>query len=93
MSYSVGQRRQEMAVRVALGVQRSRVIGLVVRQDMSVAALGLAAGLLGAFGLTRFVSSFLYDVKPTDIQTGSYAGRGSQLESIYEIGSNLTIKA
>ena len=69
MSYSVGQRTQEMAVRVALGAQRSRVIGLVVGQGMSVAALGLVAGVLGALGLTRFLSSFLFDVKPTDIGT------------------------
>ncbi len=65
MSYSVGQRRQEMAVRVAIGAQRSSVIWLVVRQGMSVAAFGLAGGILGAIGLTRFLSSFLYDVKPT----------------------------
>jgi putative ABC transport system permease protein len=69
MSYSVGQRTQEMAVRVALGAQPSRVIGLVVGQGMSVAALGLAAGVLGALGLTRFLSSFLYEVRPTDIGT------------------------
>jgi predicted permease len=69
MSYSVGQRTQEMAVRVALGAPRSRVVGLVVGQGMSVAALGLAVGVLGALGLTRFLSSFLYDVKPTDIAT------------------------
>jgi predicted permease len=69
MSYSVGQRTQEMAVRVALGAQRSRVIVLIVGQGMSVAALGLAVGVLGALGLTRFLSSFLYGVKPTDIPT------------------------
>jgi ABC-type antimicrobial peptide transport system permease subunit len=69
MSYSVEQRTQEMAVRIALGAQRSRVIGLVVGQGMSIAALGLAAGVLGALGLTRFLSSFLYEVKPTDIVT------------------------
>jgi putative ABC transport system permease protein len=69
MSYSVEQRTQEIAVRVALGAQRSRVIGLVVGQGMSIAALGLAAGVLGALGLTRFPSSVLYEVKPTDIGT------------------------
>jgi predicted permease len=69
MSYSVGQRTQEMAVRVALGAQRSRVIGLVVGQGMSVAALGLAAGVLGALVLTRFLSGFLFEVKPTDTVT------------------------
>jgi predicted permease len=69
MSYSVGQRRREMAVRVALGANRSSVIWLVVRQGMSVAAFGLVGGILGALGLTRFLSGFLYDVKPTDIIT------------------------
>jgi putative ABC transport system permease protein len=69
MSYSVGQRRREMAVRVAIGAQRSSVIWLVVRQGMSVAAFGLAGGILGALGLTRFLANFLYDVKPTDIIT------------------------
>jgi putative ABC transport system permease protein len=58
-----------MAVRVAIGAQRSSVIWMVVRQGMSVAAFGLAAGILDALGLTRFLSSFIYDVKPTDIIT------------------------
>jgi putative ABC transport system permease protein len=62
MSFSVSQRTQEMAVRIAIGAQRSSVIWLVVRQGMSVAAIGLAGGILGALGLTRFLSSFLYDV-------------------------------
>jgi putative ABC transport system permease protein len=66
MSYSVNQRTQELALRVAMGAQRSSVIGLVVRQGMSITALGLVAGILGALGLTRFLSSFLYDMKPTD---------------------------
>lgn len=69
MSYSVGQRTHEMAVRVAMGARRSSVIGVVVRQGMSLAALGLGTGVLGALGLTRFLAGFLYDVKPTDAGT------------------------
>jgi putative ABC transport system permease protein len=66
ISYRVSQRTREIGVRVALGAQRSDVIGIVVRQGMTLAAIGIAAGLLGAFGVTRVVSSLLIGVSPTD---------------------------
>lgn len=69
MSCSVSQRAQELAVRIALGAQRGNVISLVVGQGMCIAALGLTSGIVGALGLTRFLSSFLYSVKPTDLFT------------------------
>jgi putative ABC transport system permease protein len=66
ISYGVSQRTQEIGVRVALGAQRRDVIGLVVRQGMTLAAIGILVGLIGAFGVTRVVRSLLIGVSPTD---------------------------
>ena len=69
LSYSVSQRTREIGVRVALGAERRDVLGLVARQGFRLTVFGVAIGLLGAFGLTRFLSNLLYDVKPTDALT------------------------
>ena len=66
MSYAVSQRTHEIGVRMALGASREDVVGSVVRQGMLVASLGILAGGLAALGLTRLMSSLLYDVKPND---------------------------
>ncbi|HWS54266.1 MAG TPA: ABC transporter permease [Pyrinomonadaceae bacterium] len=72
ISYSVTQRTHELGVRIALGAQRSDVLRLVVGQGLALAAIGLATGLAGAFGLTRLMRSLLYEVSTTDPLT--YAG-------------------
>ena len=69
MSYSVAQRTREMGIRMALGAVRSRVLLLVVRQGMALAGAGVVIGLLGAFGLTRLLSSQLFAVRATDPST------------------------
>jgi putative ABC transport system permease protein len=66
LSFSVSQRTQEMGVRIALGAKRSDVLKLVVRQGLMLAAIGVALGLLGAFGITRVIQSLLYNVSTTD---------------------------
>jgi ABC-type antimicrobial peptide transport system permease subunit len=53
-------------VRVALGAQTADVLGLVIRQGMLLAALGIALGLVGAAGVTRVMGSLLFGVGATD---------------------------
>jgi ABC-type antimicrobial peptide transport system permease subunit len=68
-SYLVTQRTREVGVRLALGAQPSQVVGLVVRQGMTVAAIGLVGGLVGALIAGRFMTGLLYDVSPHDFAT------------------------
>jgi putative ABC transport system permease protein len=69
MSYSVNQRIHEIGVRAALGAKPRDVLLLITSQAMTVATIGLAIGLVGALGLTHFLTSFLYGVRPTDFGT------------------------
>ncbi|MGB6132960.1 MAG: ABC transporter permease [Acidobacteriaceae bacterium] len=66
MAYSVQQRTQEMGIRMALGADRSRIRNLVVWHGMRLALIGVVIGIGAAFGLTRFIASFLYGVKSWD---------------------------
>ncbi len=64
MAYSVEQRTQEMGIRMALGADRSTIRKLVVWHGMRLVLVGLVVGIAAAFGLTRFMASFLFGVKP-----------------------------
>jgi ABC-type antimicrobial peptide transport system permease subunit len=66
MAYSVEQRTQEMGIRMALGADRGTIRKLVVWHGMRLALIGVALGIAAAFGLTRFLASFLYGVKSVD---------------------------
>ena len=66
LAYSVSQRRQEIGVRVALGAARRDVLRLVVGQGVTLAAIGIGVGIVGAFGATSLIASLLYNVTSSD---------------------------
>ncbi len=69
MAYVVGQRLNEIGLRMALGASSGDVLRLVLGQAMTLAGIGLAIGLAGAVGATRLLSSLLFEVKATDPMT------------------------
>jgi predicted permease len=69
LSYAVEQRRREIGIRMALGAQRSAVLGMVVRQGMALSLAGIALGVLGALAVTRLLGALLFGVGPTDALT------------------------
>jgi len=66
MAYSVAQRTQEIGIRLALGAESGQVRNMVVFQGLRLALAGVVVGLASAFGLTRFLSSFLFGVGTWD---------------------------
>jgi predicted permease len=71
MSYLVSQSTHDIGVRIALGAPRGNIVGLVVRQGMELAAIGIVGGLIGALVLTRVMASLLFGVTATDATTFS----------------------
>ena len=66
LAYGVAQRTREIGVRVALGAQRRDVIGMIVGEGARLTVLGVGIGLVGAYGLSRFIASLLYGVSAKD---------------------------
>jgi predicted permease len=66
MAYSVEQRTLEFGIRLALGADSTGLRGMIVRQAMKLAVIGIVTGLAGAYGLTRLMAAMLFGVKPTD---------------------------
>jgi ABC-type antimicrobial peptide transport system permease subunit len=73
--FTVSQRTREFGVRIAMGATRQDLFRLVVGQGLRLPALGVAAGLAGAFGVTRVIEHLLFQISPTDPVTfGGVAG-------------------
>jgi predicted permease len=66
LAYTVTQRMREFGIRMALGAAGRDVVGMVIRQGVKLAVIGLAIGVAGAFALTRLMTGMLFNVKPTD---------------------------
>jgi putative ABC transport system permease protein len=69
LAYAVSARTHELAMRMALGAQSSRIVALVIRQGMQPVLFGLVFGIVLALAFGRAISSLLYAVTPTDLST------------------------
>jgi predicted permease len=74
LAYTVSQRRRELGVRAALGASKGRLVGMVLRQGLGVAAVGVVVGLAGAVALTRLMRNQLFGVTPLDLPSFALAG-------------------
>jgi putative ABC transport system permease protein len=68
-AYTVRARRHEIGVRIALGADRRRVLGFVLRRSAGAGGIGLILGFLGAAATTRLLTRLLYEVEPVDAPT------------------------
>jgi len=69
MSYNVSRRTNEIGIRMALGAQRARVIGMVLGESMLLVGIGVTIGLLSSFAAGRLVKTVLFGLAPSDVAT------------------------
>jgi putative ABC transport system permease protein len=66
ISYMVGERTHEIGIRIALGAERSNILGMILRQGLGLAIAGAAAGLAGSLIVSHLMAGLLYGVRPAD---------------------------
>jgi putative ABC transport system permease protein len=66
LAFQVAQRRKEIGIRMALGSDGRRIFGLIVTEGLGLLAVGVAAGLVGAFGIRRAMETQLFGIQPMD---------------------------
>ena len=69
IAYNVAQRTKEIGIRMALGAQQRQMLTMILRQSLTMAAIGIVVGLVGAFVATRLLSALLFGVGTTDLLT------------------------
>jgi predicted permease len=87
LSYAVARRTNEIGIRIALGAGTSRVSGMILREVVTLMAVGAAVGLVAAYGLTRFVQGLLFGLQPADPVT--FAGAAVLLGAVGMIAGYL----
>jgi predicted permease len=81
-SYSVAQRRRELAIRAALGARRAHIVGLVLREGLLVTVPGMVVGVAGAAAFTRLMQQLLFGVTPNDPITYAIAALALTIVSL-----------
>lgn len=76
IAHTVSQRTREIGLRIALGADPGTVMGMILRQGLALAVLGVTAGLVAAFWLTELMRGLLVDVAPTDAPTYAVVAAG-----------------
>lgn len=66
IAFGVNERRREFGIRLALGAESARIVRMVLRQGVVLAAIGVPLGLVGAFGLSRLIANRLFGVSPVE---------------------------
>jgi putative ABC transport system permease protein len=74
MAFSVTQRSHEIALRMALGADRARVVGMIVREGIILAGIGLTLGLISSYFIGRAMRSMLYGVNAMDFSAFAIVG-------------------
>src|SRR3984893_1363584 len=69
IAYSVTQRTREIGIRMALGAQKTQMLGMVLRQSLTLVVIGIGIGFLVALGATRVMATLLYGVGANDLST------------------------
>ena len=85
LSYHVSQCTREIGLRIALGARQGNVLGLVMLQGLTLTAMGMALGITGAWGASRFLSTLLFGITPTDPTT--YIGTAGFMALIGLVGA------
>jgi putative ABC transport system permease protein len=80
ISFLVNEQSHEIAIRLALGAQRSNILRMVLRQGLALAAVGAGVGLVGAFIVSHLMAGLLYGVSPYDLST--FAGVTAVLSAV-----------
>ena len=76
MAFMVARRTREIGIRMALGAGQGSVVWMVLRETLSLAGVGVAIGLVGAYGVTRLIQAQLFGVNPADLLTMAAASLG-----------------